>query len=190
MLDYHDSRTISNLQLFLKMVQVYLNIYKIKKKGYMKYVCIDAYHTGIVFGGIEYSFSNNGVENHTPKLVNDCDFIQQIELGSTRIDNVRRKINELKEDKFGPGLYDPLKRNCNHFTDAVSLGLFNIKNPSFINRAAKYGAKVVRDVSGKKANGEADGNLEEEVVDETALKAKKEKQRQLLQKARANKSHK
>mmetsp|Transcript_16088 Transcript_16088/g.18215 ORF Transcript_16088/g.18215 Transcript_16088/m.18215 type:complete len:139 (-) Transcript_16088:138-554(-) len=131
------------------VVEVKINIYKInfKHSGVLSSIGLGAYHTGMQVGSREYAFSNAGILYHKPGQVSEeCTFHDTFELGELRQQDVNGAINKLRKE-FTPGSYDLVKKNCNHFTEALADALFiGVKVPSYINRAARMGAKLVKDV--------------------------------------------
>lgn len=134
---------------------------------------LGAYHTGVQVGNTEYTFSTAGEQQHKPKDLppEECEYVSTIELGEIRIDRVREVRNELKEGKFKPGTYNLVNQNCNHYSQAIAKKLFDITLPGYINRAARFGARVVKDVNTKDEKAKKGKNSKEK-------QDKKEKQKQ------------
>jgi hypothetical protein len=88
---------------------------------------LGTYHTGIEFCGTEYTFGEQGITNHGPKQAGngkDCVYRQSIELGETemtRSDMSSTVIARLKKDGYLGRNYESLKKNCNHFSDALAM---------------------------------------------------------------------
>mmetsp|Transcript_14611 Transcript_14611/g.18066 ORF Transcript_14611/g.18066 Transcript_14611/m.18066 type:complete len:139 (-) Transcript_14611:1230-1646(-) len=131
------------------VVEIKINIYKIKFKhsGFLSGLGFGAYHTGMQVGEREYAFSNAGIKYHTPgKVSEECEYYDCFDLGELRQQEVNGAINKLRKE-FPPGSYDLVKQNCNHFTEALADALFiGVEVPAYINRAARMGARLVRDV--------------------------------------------
>lgn len=98
----------------------------------------------MLVGNEEFSFSEEGEVRHPPKAI-DATFIEEMEIGEIRIDQVRKARNKLKKD-FLPGTYNLTKKNCNHYTEALLKELFiDFELPAYINRTARIGASVIKD---------------------------------------------
>jgi len=126
------------------------------------------FHTGIEFAGVEYSFAGGpeagngtGVMTQRPRDTpagGDWKFKEAIELGTVQVTNAEfdRTLQELK-DAFPANTYNLVHRNCNHFTTAVAkrLGVHS-KYPSWVNRAATWGAMFTAAPAGQKPVGDAE----------------------------------
>ena len=68
---------------------------------------------------------------------------------------VRGALNEVRRSRsFGPGTYNLVRRNCNHFSDALCQHLVGAPIPAWINRAAGLGAALGASVKGFQVAGE------------------------------------
>jgi hypothetical protein len=105
------------------------------------------HHTGVEIGGFEYSFSNAGVSRTQPGLPEFGVFREQLLMGNYPgvLHEIHDVIGRLQtfEGGFGPGQYNVLRRNCNHFSDALCYELLRVHIPDWINRAASVGSSVV-----------------------------------------------
>lgn len=104
------------------------------------------YHSGIEISGREYSYGSgvgSGIFDHSPRQAPNAKFRCAIELGSYDggTDELNRTLDTLRHDLgFGDGLnYNVIRRNCNHFCNALSWQLLKIPIPSWINRMAAIG---------------------------------------------------
>jgi len=100
-----------------------------------------AYHTGVEISGYEYSFSNDGIFKCPPRSApKPAKFKETIVLGLHlgSANDVSRELRELREE-FPPGSYDLLSKNCNVFSNALSLRLVGVGVPTWVNRLASTG---------------------------------------------------
>ncbi|KAL0489113.1 desumoylating isopeptidase [Acrasis kona] len=109
---------------------------------------LGTYHTGVEVFGAEYTFGEGGITNHGPKQADNgdtCIYNQSIELGETdlmRSDMSGKVTAKLKKDGFLGRNYDPLAKNCNHFSDALAKILLETDKgviPNWINRSSTVG---------------------------------------------------
>lgn len=101
------------------------------------------YHSGVVIGGQEYTFSQSGVFSHPPRGISQSDakFREMIRMGTFNgtSSDVQRIIDDLKQDFLGPD-YHIMNKNCNSFADAFVRKLIGKPLPSYINRMANIGS--------------------------------------------------
>jgi deubiquitinase DESI2 len=102
------------------------------------------YHSGVEFNGFEYSFSADGISK-TRSLLPDFGVVREVISmgsypGSTADFNLI--LNEFRSGTFGPGKYDVVGCNCNHFSDAMCYRLVGTHIPGWVNRAAEIGNSV------------------------------------------------
>ena len=130
--------------------EVRVNIYDLHDcNRWLSNVGVGAYHTGIEIAGFEYSYSMQGIFKTQPRGAPEpARFKESVVLGvhSGSANDVSRIVNELREE-FPPGSYDVLKKNCNVFSNALSLKLLGVEIPRYLNRLAGIGAFFT---SGKK----------------------------------------
>ena len=89
---------------------------------------------------VEYSFSDAGVSESTPKIAGDAKFRESIVLGTVRSKGeVGSAISRLRDD-FAPGTYDVVRRNCNNFATQLAFALVKAQIPGWVNRLASIGA--------------------------------------------------
>lgn len=91
--------------------------------------------------GTEYSFaSGGGIFESTPKEAAGAQFRVSIELGAFDGGQfeLNKALSELRDD-FGPNDYNLIRKNCNHFANALSWRLLNRQIPGCVNRLADIG---------------------------------------------------
>jgi deubiquitinase DESI2 len=101
------------------------------------------HHSGLEIDGREYSYgSGGGIFDGPPKVAPGARFRMQLELGS--FDGGSQELNKALDDLrrdggFGPDGYNLVRRNCNHFCNALSWKLLRRTIPPHINRLANLG---------------------------------------------------
>lgn len=91
--------------------------------------------------GSEYSFSDGGIFKCSPRNApSPARFNQSVLLGVHRgsANDVSRILREMREE-FPPGCYDLLSKNCNVFSNSLSLSLIGVEIPRWVNRLAGLG---------------------------------------------------
>lgn len=120
--------------------QVLLNVYDLHVYNESLHgIGIGIYHSGVEISGREYSFANGvGIFEIPPKTAPGAKFREQIEIGHFEggTDELNRALDYLRNE-FGPDDYDGLRRNCNHFSNALCWRLLQKKIPPHVNRAAE-----------------------------------------------------
>ena len=99
------------------------------------------HHSGIEILGTEYSFaSGGGIFESMPKEAPGATFRVALELGffDGGQAEVRKAISDLRDD-FGPDDYNLIRKNCNHFANALTWRLLNRTIPAYVNRLADIG---------------------------------------------------
>lgn len=99
------------------------------------------HHSGIEILGDEYSFSSGaGIFHSTPKDAPGAIFRESLELGlfDGGTKQLQSILSELRQD-FGPNDYHLLRKNCNHFANALCWALLGKSIPPYINRLAEIG---------------------------------------------------
>eukprot|EP01111_Echinosteliopsis_oligospora_P018342 TRINITY_DN8347_c0_g1_i1.p1 TRINITY_DN8347_c0_g1~~TRINITY_DN8347_c0_g1_i1.p1 ORF type:complete len:255 (-),score=52.32 TRINITY_DN8347_c0_g1_i1:54-818(-) len=127
-------------------IPIHLNVYDLHPHNAYGYpLGLGAFHTGIEIAGTEYSFgghdySRTGVFEIHPKTAYGAKFRETILLGEVTIpmEEILRRISDLSEE-FPGNKYHPLNRNCNTFSNELSLSLLNKPIPSYINRLPHLG---------------------------------------------------
>jgi hypothetical protein len=125
-------------------MDVVLNVYDLSPYNYyVHWLGFGAYHSGLQLGGTEYSFGGNdtdgtGVYEVFPKSEVAAAFRQSILLGQTTLSLAERNrvLDQLRYEFKGRS-YNILHRNCNHFTNQLSLRLLGRPAPGFVNRGAR-----------------------------------------------------
>lgn len=123
--------------------KVTLNLYDLSPANeYLYALGLGLHHSGIEILGTEYSFASGvGIFEAPPKTAGGAIYRESIELGYTQggSTEVKRVLDELKQE-FAPDKYNLIKKNCNHFANALAYSLLNKKIPSHINRLANIGS--------------------------------------------------
>jgi hypothetical protein len=126
--------------------RVKLNVYDLipDSNKFLSFVGVGAYHSGVEVEGREWTFSDSGVFFTKPLDANCGAFKTTINVGEHRgaAKDFDRIITDLKKE-FPEGSYDLVKRNCNHFADALCNRLVQKGIPSWINRAASFGSSLL-----------------------------------------------
>lgn len=121
---------------------VLLNVYDLSPVNeYLYSIGMGLHHSGVEILGREYSFaSGGGVFDSTPKDAPGAKFRESIELGSFEGGSAELSsaISDLREE-FGPDRYNLIKRNCNHFANALVWRLLRRTIPAHVNRLANIG---------------------------------------------------
>lgn len=132
----------TSCSLFHQGTKVVLNVYDLSPANDALWtIGFGLHHSGIEIMGTEYSFaSGGGIFESTPKEAPGAKFRVAIELGSFDGGQaqLRQALSDLRND-FGPDDYNLIKRNCNHFANALSWKLLNRQIPSYVNRLADIG---------------------------------------------------
>eukprot|EP00638_Chattonella_subsalsa_P007062 CAMPEP_0117771384 /NCGR_PEP_ID=MMETSP0947-20121206/24427_1 /TAXON_ID=44440 /ORGANISM="Chattonella subsalsa, Strain CCMP2191" /LENGTH=178 /DNA_ID=CAMNT_0005596723 /DNA_START=6 /DNA_END=542 /DNA_ORIENTATION=+ len=164
--------------------EVKLNVYNLHQaNGWLSYVGLGFYHTGVEIAGKEYSFCKEGIYVGRPRHAPGATFKESISMGyhEGSANEVGAIVRMLREE-FPPGSYNVVSKNCNNFSDAFCQEVVGRSIPSWVNRTAGFGSIFVGD---KTVTHEENGN---EVKDEgkqqssTAKKELTEQQKQLLAK--------
>lgn len=125
--------------------KVLLNIYDLSPANdYLFPIGLGLYHSGLEISGREYSYGSggSGIFETPPKEAPGARFRCQVDLGS--FDGGTKELNEALDDLrsnggFGSNGYHLVKRNCNHFCNALSRRLLGRPIPPYINRLADIG---------------------------------------------------
>ncbi|CAE7393403.1 unnamed protein product [Symbiodinium natans] len=100
---------------------------------------LDAYHTSIVVGQVEYSFSGQGIRETKP-LVSHSMLKRETEVkivGYTPYSGYQMVM--LLNQFFPPATYDLLCKNCNSFSDCALFFLLGQRLEAKYSRMEKYG---------------------------------------------------
>ncbi|XP_072984052.1 deSI-like protein At4g17486 [Typha latifolia] len=126
---------------------VVLNVYDLTPlNNYIFWCGLGIFHSGIEVHGLEYGFgahdySSSGVFEVEPKKCPGYIYRCSISLG--RIDMHPNEFREFMENiaaDYHGDTYHLISKNCNHFTDDVSMKLTERGIPGWVNRLAKIGA--------------------------------------------------
>jgi hypothetical protein len=120
--------------------KVWLHVYDISPANdYLWPVGCGLHHSGIEVLGTEYSFASGaGIwESGTPMVASGAKFRERIEMGSFDGGSERLKLvlDELR-DTFHADSYHLIRRNCNHFANALTWELLQKRIPSYVNRVS------------------------------------------------------
>eukprot|EP00970_Alexandrium_tamarense_P004735 scaffold783_cov197-Alexandrium_tamarense.AAC.28 len=99
------------------------------------------HHSGVEILGREYSFaSGGGIFDSSPKDAPGATFRESIELGAFEGggSELQSAISDLRSE-FGPDRYNLIRRNCNHFANALVWRLLGRSIPGHVNRLADFG---------------------------------------------------
>ena len=122
--------------------KVFLNVYDLSPANdYLCAVGLGLHHSGIEVSGSEYSFASGaGVFQATPRDAPGARFRQQYELGAFEGGSpALHKALDVLRDDFGPHDYNLIRRNCNHFANALVWKLLGKTLPGHVNRLADIG---------------------------------------------------
>lgn len=125
-------------------MDVNVNVYDLGNVNkYVGWLGMGAFHTGVMIGEREYTFSNGGVIFHTPfEAGPEATFKESIYMGEVgNMAAVNAAVANLRAT-FAPGSYNLVRQNCNNFSDALIRKLFNKGIPSYINRSARFGSSL------------------------------------------------
>ena len=99
------------------------------------------HHSGVEIMGDEYSFASGaGIFQSIPKDAPGAQFRESIELGhfDGGTQELKTAISEVRND-FGPDDYNLVRKNCNHFANALTWALLGRSIPAHVNRLADIG---------------------------------------------------
>lgn len=126
--------------------KVFLNVYDLNTgpaQGVLYQLGCGLHHSGVEILGSEYSFASNvGIFSSTPKEVPNAVFREQVDMGTFEggTAELRMALSELESDGgFGPSKYHLLRRNCNHFANALCWKLLKCAIPPHVNRLSDIG---------------------------------------------------
>jgi deubiquitinase DESI2 len=128
----------------LKGTKVFLNVYDLSPANeYLYPIGLGLHHSGIEIDGREYSYgSGGGIFDGPPKVAPGARFRMQLELGvfDGGSKELNKALDDLRHDSgFGADGYNLVRRNCNHFCNALSWKLLRRPIPTHINRLAGIG---------------------------------------------------
>ena len=120
---------------------IIVNVYDLNDANeYLIHVGLGFYHSGVEIHGVEYTFSNGGVQRHAPRAA-QAPFRVPVRMGTIKMSStdVDRVVSDLSSTSFRPGTYDLRSKNCNHFAEALCVALLQESPPGWINRVACIG---------------------------------------------------
>ncbi len=127
-------------------VPVHLNVYDLTPmNGYVYWVGLGIYHSGIEAHGAEYAFgahdyATSGVFEVEPKHCPGFTFRRTVLLGTTDLNALEfRSFIEQCADEYHGDTYHLIAKNCNHFSDDVCRRLIGRSIPGWVNRLARIG---------------------------------------------------
>lgn len=122
--------------------KVFLNVYDLSPVNDYLYIAgLGLHHSGVEIMGSEYSFASGaGIFESSPKFAPGARFREQIDLGSFDGGQAElKKALSVLRDDFGPDDYNLIRKNCNHFANALIRKLMNKPMPGHVNRLADIG---------------------------------------------------
>ena len=139
---YHTINTFLLLFRFFQKTKVLLNVYDLSPANdYLVPVGFGLHHCGVEIMGREYSFgSGSGIFEGPPGEAPGAKFRFQLEMGAYNggSKELNQALDELRND-FGTADYNLVRKNCNHFCNALVWRLLQRSIPAYINRWADIG---------------------------------------------------
>jgi deubiquitinase DESI2 len=129
----------------VQKTKVLLNLYDLSPANdYLFQIGLGLHHSGLEIAGREYSYGSggSGIFEHAPKDAPGARFRCQMDLGSYDggMNELNRALDDLRtHGGFGPDGYNLLRKNCNHFCNALSWKLLKTPIPAHVNRLAELG---------------------------------------------------
>ena len=119
---------------------VHLNLYDLSPANDCLYpLGFGLHHSGVEIMGSEYSFaSGGGVFESPPGEAPGAKFRERIELGSFDggSSELTAVLDRLRSNGFGADEYHLIRKNCNHFANALVWALLRKPIPPHVNRLA------------------------------------------------------
>jgi len=178
-------------------IKIFLNIYDINPlNNYFHSFGLGAYHTGIQFFDTEFAFgfhsgSHSGVYESEPRQSVQGKYRESICLGTTHlsVEEILDAIEELKIEYIGCS-YDIFRKNCNHFSNDLSIRLTNKSIPKYLNRLAgiSYYIRCLIPQSIMNANNPMPSNIRHHKKDSMKLNSKRIRKHRKLQTDTQNQS--
>ncbi|KAJ8604588.1 hypothetical protein CTAYLR_007637 [Chrysophaeum taylorii] len=119
---------------------VILNVYDVVDHPFhyevAKMLTLGIHHTGVQVGNREFSFTLEGIviTEPRPPMVRCKLTSSEVQTRSASPETVQRALAKLQFE-FTPLTYDPLHRNCNHFSAALISMVAGTSLPGWVNRA-------------------------------------------------------
>ena len=118
---------------------VVLNIYDVVEHPFAysigKWMTLGIHHTGIQVGMREFAFTLEGIVITEPHRIPRCKLTHRILLTRNATDAMVQGALTKLQREFTPSTYDPLLKNCNHFSDAFCSKIGDKLVPTWVNRA-------------------------------------------------------
>ncbi|PRP85557.1 hypothetical protein PROFUN_06789 [Planoprotostelium fungivorum] len=134
--------------------RVFLHVYDLTREINDKcwWMGVGIFHTGIEIDGREYWFYGHlepytGVIVLQPGVVQMRNMIKRRSLLLARTSKTKAETQQIIDQltiEFIGKSYHPLHRNCNHFSQEMSLRLLDRGIPGYVNRAAFLASSVLR----------------------------------------------
>lgn len=122
--------------------KVILNVYDLSPANdFLFSIGMGLHHSGVEILGREYSFaSGGGIFDGAPREAPGAQFRGAVDLGAFDggSSELHSAISDLREE-FGPDRYNLIRRNCNHFANALVWRLLHRTIPGYVNRLADFG---------------------------------------------------
>lgn len=124
--------------------KVLLNVYDLSTTNdYLFPVGMGLHHTGVEISGREYSYSSEGgIYDSPPRQAPGARFRCQLDMGifDGGTQELNKALDELRHNGgFASGGYNLIRKNCNHFCNALVYQLLRRPIPAYINRLANAG---------------------------------------------------
>lgn len=122
---------------------VILNVYDVVDHPYHSSVgnmlSLGIHHTGVQVGSREYAFTLEGIVVTRPKklIANNCRLTKSVVQGEASEEVVQHVLTSRLQHEYTPSTYDPLSKNCNHFSTAFVEAITGTKVPPWVNRAPR-----------------------------------------------------
>ena len=100
-----------------------------------KWLSCGIHHSGIQVDGREFAFTLEGIVITEPHRIPRCKLTHRILLTRNATDAMVQGALTKLQREFTPATYDPLLKNCNHFSDAFCARIGTKHVPPWVNRA-------------------------------------------------------
>lgn len=124
--------------------KVLLNVYDLSPTNdFLFPIGMGLHHTGVEVAGREYSYgSQGGIYDGPPKHAPGARFRCQLDMGifDGGTQELNKVLDELRHNSgFGSNGYNLIRKNCNHFCNALVWQLLRRPIPAYVNRLANVG---------------------------------------------------
>lgn len=122
--------------------KILLNVYDLSPANdYLYPIGFGLHHSGVEVSGSEYSFASGaGVFESTPRDAPGARYRETLELGVFDGGSAEFKVALADvRQHFGPDDYNLVRKNCNHFANALVWRLLGKRIPAHVNRLADMG---------------------------------------------------